>query len=64
MALDPRRFTVKYCARGKVSNNSVTDEKRSFFNELGEYSGKIGDVELLNNVGGGKVAQGLRAASL
>jgi hypothetical protein len=60
MALDPRRFTVTYCEQGQVKNASATDEKRSFFNQLGDYAGKIGDVELLNRVGGGQVAQGLR----
>lgn len=60
MALDPRRFTVKYCARGQVKDTSASAEKQSFFAEIGEYAGKVGDVELLNEVGGGKVAQGLR----
>ena len=60
---DPRSnlFSVKQCPPqylGKSSANigSATQERRDFFNSVG----KVGDLEVLNSVGGGKVGQGLR----
>jgi hypothetical protein len=60
MATDPRKFTVKYCPADNAKSTSDASAKKSFFDKLGDYSGAVGDVELLNQVGGGKVAQGLR----
>lgn len=58
---DPRAFTVKQCG-GPYADRSAallaasTNSSRSFFGALG----KIGDTEILNSVGGGKVGAGLR----
>ncbi len=58
MATDPRRFTVpdSDCARSVAIDQSLTNERRDFFGALG----KIGDVEALNAIGGGKIGAGLR----
>lgn len=62
MASDPRNFLVTAtsptntnftCARQTVSD---TDEAKDFFGALG----KIGDVNALNAIGGGKIGAGLR----
>lgn len=58
---DPRTFTVKQCPpayaqKSGASIASATSTRRDFFNSIG----KIGDLEVLNSVGGGKVGSGLR----
>lgn len=58
---DPRSFTVKQCGGPYASRSAAvladsTSSRRDFFNALG----KIGDTEILNSVGGGKVGAGLR----
>lgn len=58
---DPRTFTVKQCEpayaqqSGAAIGNS-TSTRRDFFNAVG----KVGDLEVLNSVGGGSVGRGLR----
>jgi len=56
MAQDPRRFTVKHC--GAAQNTKAADDtkRKDFFDGLG----KIGDIEVLNRFGGGKITAGLR----
>jgi len=57
MATDPRAtFFVAKCAKGQKIQQSATAEKKDFFSALG----KVGDLELLNDVGFGKVGEGLR----
>jgi len=56
MALDPRRFTVKNCASQQANRVSEDTATRDFFSALGA----VGDVEVLNRVGDGQIAQGLR----
>lgn len=58
---DPRSFTVKQCppayANKSAANiGSATSARRDFWNSIG----KIGDLEVLNSVGAGKIGQGLR----
>lgn len=56
MAVDPRTFTVKQCdvtGRKLIRN---TTAKKGFLEGLG----KVGDLEVLNKVGYGKVGEGLR----
>jgi len=58
---DPRLFTVKQCqpaysAMSGASIGSATSTRRDFFNALG----KIGDLQVLNSVGGGQIGAGLR----
>lgn len=58
---DPRSFTVKQCppayANKSAANiGSATSSRRDFWNSIG----KIGDLEVLNSVGAGKIGQGLR----
>jgi len=56
MALDPRRFTVKDCAKAQVDNTATDSARKDFFGALG----KIGDIEVLNRFGDGDVSAGLR----
>lgn len=58
---DPRLFTVKQCQPAYASNSgaqigNATSSRRDFFNAVG----KIGDLQVLNSVGGGTIGQGLR----
>jgi hypothetical protein len=58
---DPRTYTVKQCEpaylqKSGASIGSATSTRRDFFNSVG----KIGDLEVLNSVGGGGVGKGLR----
>lgn len=58
---DPRTYTVKQCEpaylqKSGASIGSATSTRRDFFNSVG----KIGDLEVLNKVGGGGVGKGLR----
>ena len=50
MAIDPRKYTITKCIRGPDS------AKRDFFSDVG----KVGNLEILNDVGLGKVGEGLR----
>lgn len=58
---DPRTFTVKQCPpaytqRSAAGIGSASSTRRDFANAIG----KIGDLEVLNSVGAGKIGQGLR----
>lgn len=58
---DPRTYTVKQCppayaARSGAGIGSATSARRDFANSVG----KIGDLEVLNSVGGGSIGKGLR----
>ena len=55
MALDPRKFIVKDCAKDITASTSATTKRKEFFNAIG----KIGDLEILNDRNT-KIAQGLR----
>jgi len=56
MAEDPRKFTVKNCAGTNNTISRASQERKDFFSALG----KIGDIEVLNRFGDGKITQGLR----
>ena len=58
---DPRTFTVKQCqpayaAKSGAGIASSTSTRRDFFSSLG----KVGDLSVLNSVGGGSIGKGLR----
>lgn len=58
---DPRTYTVKQCppayaAKSGAGIGSATSARRDFANSVG----KIGDLEVLNSVGGGSIGRGLR----
>lgn len=58
---DPRLFTVKQCqpaylAKSGAAIGAATDSRRTFANSIG----KIGDLQVLNDIGGGKIGRGLR----
>lgn len=58
---DPRTYTVKQCepaysALSGAGIGSATSTRRDFFNAIG----KIGDLQVLNSIGGGSVGRGLR----
>lgn len=58
---DPRTYTVKQCEpaylqKSGASIGSATSLRRDFFNSIG----KIGDLQVLNSVGGGSIGKGLR----
>ena len=60
---DPRSnlFSVKPCApqnapKSLAAASKATSERKEFFGALG----KIGDLEVLNSVGAGKIGEGLR----
>lgn len=58
---DPRTFTVKQCQAAYSEKSgaaiaSATGKRRDFFNAVG----KVGDLEVLNGVAGGKIGSGLR----
>lgn len=58
---DPRTFTVKQCepayaAKSGAAIGNSTSLRRDFFNSVG----KIGDLNVLNSVGGGSIGSGLR----
>lgn len=60
---DPRSnlFSIKQCppqfaSKSQAANASRTAERKEFFGALG----KIGDLEVLNSVGAGKIGEGLR----
>ncbi len=62
MAEDPRKFikfSVKNCAASQNAGAADASKRKDFFNGLG----KIGDIEALNNIGGGNVSSGLRSLS-
>lgn len=59
--MDPRGFTVRPCPgpyadKSQASLVNATSGRRDFFNSIG----KIGDLEVLNSVGGGAIGTGLR----
>lgn len=61
MQMDPRTFTVKQCQPAYMQKSggsigSATSVRRDFFNSIG----KIGDLEVLNSIGAGKIGAGLR----
>lgn len=59
MAVDPRKFSVKACDNNGVERARRVGKKKSFLEGLG----KVGDLEVLNKVGYGKVGEGLRTLS-
>jgi len=56
MALDPRRFTIVPCPAGQNTLVVEDQRKREFFDALG----KVGNIEVLNQVGAGNISSGLR----
>lgn len=59
MAVDPRSYltyNVVHCEKGQKVQQTVDTQKRDFFSGLG----KVGDLEILNDIGFGKVGEGLR----
>lgn len=56
MANDPRSFTVKACPIQNQASANQSARKKSFLDNIL----KVGDLELLNDVGFGKVGEGLR----
>lgn len=56
-AYDPRTFLVKNCSKSKT--NAAASKKRDFFSTIG----KIGDLEVLNDIGAGAIGEGLRTLS-
>jgi hypothetical protein len=56
MAVDPRFNFVVKCPQTSNREQTSNSARKDFFNAVG----KVGDIELLNRVGDGKVAQGLR----
>lgn len=62
--MDPRNFTVKpcpasYAAKSTADISGAGNNRKDFFNALG----KIGDLAVLNQVGGGAIGEGLRTMS-
>jgi len=58
---DPRIFTVKQCQPAYAANSgasigAATSDRRNFYNSVG----KIGDLQVLNSIGGGSIGKGLR----
>lgn len=58
---DPRTYTVKQCEPAYLQKSGAgiagsTADRRDFFNSIG----KIGDIAVLNSVGGGNIGKGLR----
>jgi len=59
MANDPRQFTVKSCPiQGQAAANQSAHQKNFLDSIL-----KVGDLEILNDIGFGKVGEGLRVLS-
>jgi len=59
MAVDPRTFltyNVVSCDKGQKEQQTIDTQKKDFFSSLG----KVGDLEILNDIGFGKVSEGLR----
>jgi uncharacterized protein YjbJ (UPF0337 family) len=59
MANDPRLFTVKPCGIQNQSSANAASRKKGFLDNIM----KVGDLELLNDIGFGKVGEGLRVLS-
>jgi len=60
MSADPRKtFSVKYCPRGGVQQQGEQAKRKGFLESIT----KIGDLEILNDIGFGKVGEGLRVLS-
>lgn len=62
--MDPRTFTVKQCepsysAKSGAAIAASTSSRRDFFNSIG----KVGDLAVLNSIGGGKIGAGLRTVA-
>lgn len=56
MARDPRANLGSKCERSFRRQAELTDQKHDFFGTLG----KIGNLDILNDVGAGKIGKGLR----
>lgn len=63
---DPRNnlFSVKPCPAGTANSSlatisGMTSERVQFFNSVG----KIGDIEAMNDIGAGRISQGMRVLS-
>lgn len=59
MAQDPRTFLVKSCEERSKVHTSEVSSKRDFFSAIG----KIGDLEVLNDIGASQIGEGLRVLS-
>lgn len=60
MSADPRKyFTVKDCAKASKASTTEQAKRKGFLENIT----KLGDLEVLNDVGFGTVAQGLRVLS-
>ena len=59
MANDPRTFLVKPCLNENLRKTTAASRKKGFLDNIT----KIGDLEFLNDVGGGDVGRGLRTLS-
>ena len=62
--MDPRTFTVKpcpaaYAAKSSADIGSAVSNRRDF----GQALGKIGDLQVLNSIGGGAIGTGLRTVA-
>lgn len=58
-AYDPRTFLVKPCGKSKNKVTGNASNKRDFFSAIG----KVGDLEVLNDIGAGAIGEGLRTLS-
>jgi len=56
MAIDPRTFLVTNCEKSQQTQKQTTSQKSDFLSSIEN----IGNLEVLNDVGYGKVAEGLR----
>ena len=57
MSVDPRKtFSVKACPRGQTQQQTEQQKRKGFLDSIT----KIGDLEVLNDIGFGKVGEGLR----
>lgn len=58
-AYDPRTFLVKPCGKSKNQVLGETSKRRDFFSAIG----KVGDLEVLNDIGAGQIREGLSTLS-
>jgi len=59
MAQDPRTYYVKNCAAAQQSQISDATRRKEFFDKIR----KVGDIEVLNDIGLGEISEGLRTLS-
>jgi hypothetical protein len=58
-AYDPRTFLVKPCGKSRKTATGKDANKRDFFSAIG----KVGDLEVLNDIGAGAIGEGMRVLS-